>query len=292
MNLRHRIAAELGAGSANRLALPEYRQIELYTKRKNLNFAEMPPPDTVPVAAVAGCCRAFLALEAFLGGGEAPSWQTYLGLPRDTPVQKLTAELYRVLRVVRKVALHPQGHVEEEEGVIRLNGAINHVALSLELTAPGLHLMESAVAWLLDLPRQPYSDAYAALMLTQYVTDIVAEIKRFSDEDRVLYQYRQAIPFNRHYRFDCDNPRVRIDDGICHFEISPIHRDPARTPIDFYVVQDERLHIVPVEILRDGMLPLADFATWRIRSADGITLPASFRPRFARQVMVVGQPMT
>ena len=63
-------------------------------------------------------------------------------------------------------------------------------------------------------------------------------------------------------------------------------------PSIFFVVLDDTLHIIPVEALRDGALPLADLSRWRARTPDGLTLPAHFRPRFGREMMVVGQPMT
>lgn len=292
MSVLHDLVADLSTGSGNRLSLPEYRQIELYSKKKSLTFADAKPASEVPVPAISGACRSFLVLDALLGESAASLWQKYLSLPRTTMTGKLVAELYRILRVVREVAFHPHGHIEVQDGIIKINGAINKVALSLEITASGLTLLESAAAYYLDSLRQPYPDAYVAAMLSQYFTDIVGEVKRFADEDRVLYQYRQKRPFNRHFRFDCDNPKLALADGRYEFEIGPIHQDSARTPIDFFVTIDDALHIIPVEALEDGSLPLEQLEQWRARTTDGTTLAAHFRSRFAREVMVVGQPMT
>jgi len=292
MTVLHSLVGALAAGGGNRPSLPEYRQIELYTKKKSLSFAAPEPAPSLPLAAIAGTCRSFLALEALLGGGEQPSWTTYLSLPRDTATGKLVAELYRIARVARRVACHPQGHVEVEGGVVRFNGAIDRVALSLEITEAGLALLDSATTYYLGALEEPYPEAYVEAMLTQYFSDLVGEIKRFADEDRVLYQFRQKYPFSRHFRFDCDNPRVAIGDGICRFEPGERYGDSARYPIDFYLILDNTLHIIPVEALSDFALPLADLPRWRARLSEGQTLPARFRPRFAREVMVVGQPMT
>ena len=48
--LPHDLAAGLIAGPRNRLVLPEYRQIELYSKRKTLHFAEAEPVPRFPGA--------------------------------------------------------------------------------------------------------------------------------------------------------------------------------------------------------------------------------------------------
>ena len=281
------------AGGQHRLSLPEYRQIELYSKRKTLSFAPPDPAPEVPVGQLAGLCRAYAGLDFLLCPDEAKTtWQRYLALPRATRTDKLVAELYRVLRVARAVLFHPHGHVEMGDGIVKINGAIDMVALSLEITVAGLGLLESMVAWYAQSLRQPYPAAYVEAMLGQYFFDIVAEIKRFADEDRVLYQFRRKYAFARHYRFDCDNPKSREEDGKLVIEIGALHRDPVAHPIDFFVIHDGKLHIVPVEALTDGVLALDQLPEWRARLTDGISLPADFRQRFGREAMVVGQPMT
>jgi hypothetical protein len=76
------------------------------------------------------------------------------------------------------------------------------------------------------------------------------------------------------------------------FEIGEHHRDKARFPIDFFVVVNNLLHIIPVEALTDGRLPKAELDLWTARTVDGVSLPSEFRMRFGRETMVVGLPMT
>ena len=297
MDLLNDLLTGMRVMAGSRLRRPEYRQIELYTKKKNLAFAEEPPAPSPAMAPTAGACWAALLLDAALDAlypdieGKT-GWQKYLALPRKTPTEKVVAELFRMLRIVRSVAVHPHGHIEFEDGIVKINGAIRQVALSMELTPVGLSLLESTVAYFLDSQGQPYGDAYVDAMMYQYLADIVAEVKRFADEDRILYQYKPPFFFNRHFRFDCDNPKVAVSDGRVTFEVVPLHRDPVRTPIDFFVVHDGVLHIVPVEALADFSLPLDELPRWRARTPDGVTLPASFRQRFGREVNVPGIPMT
>lgn len=297
MDLLKDLLAGLDAMAGSRLRRTEYRQIELYTKKKNLAFAEEPPLRSPAFGAAAGACWAALLLDAALDA-QYPAvegktgWQKYLVLPRKTPTQKVVAELFRMLRVVRAVAVHPHGHLDFDDGIVKFNGAIHQVALSLEITPAGLGLLESAVAGFLALDGQPYSAAYGDALMLQYLADIVAEVKRFADEDRILYQYKPPFFFNRHFRFDCDNPKTSVSGGRISFEIGPLHRDTARTPIDLYVIHDGVLHIVPVEALSDFALPLDELPHWRVRTPDGLTLPAEFRQRFGREVNIPGLPMT
>ena len=129
-------------------------------------------------------------------------------------------------------------------------------------------------------------------MLSQYFFDISGELKRYFDEDRVLYQFRRTGRFNRHSRFDCDNPKTEVEGDFLRIEISPLYRDASLYPIDFFIVFRDVLHIIPVEALTDGALPLAEMDKWRARTPDGVTLPAGFRQRFGRETAAINQPMT
>ncbi len=297
MSLLNELVAEMSAGATNRLFLPEHRQIELYTKRKSLDFAPPESPTGVPCQLLAGAIRAYMALECFLaplgGGEEAPnSWTFYKGLPRVATADKLVAEIYRILRIARLVLPHPHGRVDVEDGVVKINGFVGRVALSLEITPVGLRLIESAVSYWLQSQSQPYPAAYVEAVLAEYYFDIVAEIRRFCDENRALFQFRRTRPFCRHFRFDCDNPKVKVVDDEIEIEIGPLHRDKARYPIDFFVILEGLLHIIPVEALSEGRIARSELAKWRANVADGVRLPAAFRARFGRDVVVAGQPMT
>lgn len=279
----------------DRLSLPEYRQIELYTKKKKLAFLdEGEAPDPVPGL------LSTLTLYALLDGkleGDNPDlagkagWQKYLALPRGTTTDKLVAEVFRILRILRTVMVHRQGHIDVKDGTIAFTGSIDRVALAVHITPVGLRLLDSFVVYYLDSVRQPYGEAYVEAMLMQYFADIVEETRRFADEDRILYQFRPRFVMNRLTRLDCDNPRVTATGDAYEFDIGPLYANAARHPIDFYVVIDDTLHIVPVEALADGRLARADLPRWRARTPDGVSLPARLRIRFGRETMTPGLPM-
>lgn len=283
----------LGAG----WSLPEYRQIELYTKRKKLAFTEEAPEDrTLPD--LLGLRAAHMLLEAHCESAHGElfeglgSWEKYQALPRTGTTQKLVAEVYRILRILRIAVTHAQGKLEARDGLLRLACNFKRCALALTITPRGLALLESFVHYYLDSRHGPYPEAYVEAMLTQYFTDIVGEIHKFADEDRVLYQFRPGFAwFNRHFRYDCDNPKCHIDATAYHFEIGALYADPVRYPIDFFMPLDDALYIVPVEALHNGSLPAGELARWRARTP-GAELPAGFRMRFGRETMVVGLPMT
>lgn len=299
MKLHRDTVAAYRARFGDGFAETEYRQIELYTKRKKLAFVEEPserrpapcPPNPL------GPLVAFSLLDAELESRNLalegkPLWQKYLALPRKTTTDKLVAEVYRILRLYRTGLLHADGRFEMHNGSLKIDVIHDANALSLWISPAGLKLLEAFVSAYLEAPSQPYSDAYVEAMLTQYFLDVVNEIKKFWDLDRVLYQFRCKFDFNRHFRFDCDNPNAEMDGDCLVFEIGERYRDKARYPIDFFVVVDNVLHIIPVEALTDGRMRRAELDLWTARTPDGLSLPAEFQARFGRERMIVGLPMT
>lgn len=292
------LTREFEARFGQRLHGTEYRQLELYSKKKTLSFAEAEASDAVRLRGCLATETAFALLEGFLVSRQPeienlPSWQKYLALPRKDAVDKLVAEVYRILRIHHHAWRQPEGRLETAEGLVDIRCVYEQCALSLIISPVGLELLESFVFRFLDAFRQPYGRAYLELLLTQYFSDIVAEVKGFSDLDRVLYQYQQRVPFNRHFRFDCDHPRFTLEADRIVIEIGKRHDDSLRYPIDFYLVLDDILYIVPSEVLKQGALALDQLPRWQARcDGDGATLPASFSLRFGRIKNVVGLPMT
>jgi len=294
MTLMNQIIAELAEGSPNRLFLPEQREIELYSKRRPLHFAE--PAAVLPLAQLAGAARAFMLLDAYLSpqleqGSSVDSWQFYLNLPRKTSLDKAIAQIYRILRTLRIVLFHPQGQVSLSDGTIRIKGIVGPTALMMEISVSGLTLLESVVSYYLKAISSPYPAAYVEAMLAEYYFDIIAEIKRFEDEGRALYQFQRTMVLSRHFRFECDNPRIKRHDGEYEFEINAAYQSAARYPIDFFVEIEDYLHIVPTEALNKYRISAKELAKWKAITPDGYTLPSSFRMRFGRDVVEINQPM-
>jgi hypothetical protein len=300
MKLLGDVVEDFSCRFGNRWSVPEYRQIELYTKKKRLAFSDSDTNAAVgtQIKGTLSTGVAFMLLDTFLASQDSSlmegksSWQKYLALPRKTTSEKLVAEVYRLLRVYRIALSHSDGRLEARDGLVRASCIFDRCALSLNITAAGLALLESFVFYYLDSFRQPYSEAYVEAMLMQYFTDIVAEVKKFADEDRVLYQFRQVRPFNRHFRFDCDNPKYELYDDLIVIDIGHIYSDCARFPIDFFLMMDDSLYIVPAEALTDKKLPISELGQWAARIPNNMELPSHFRMRFGRENMVSGLPMT
>ncbi|THF55149.1 hypothetical protein [Pseudothauera rhizosphaerae] len=297
MSKQTTLLEHIATACATRLPLPGYRQVELYTKRRKLFFAQgeegRPGLERLQLALAAfhQLEDHFAAADPSLFEGRS-TWRRYLDLPRRNVIDKVAAELYRILRIVRIAALHRGGRCEAREGLLRLSCDFERCALDLNITPAGIDLLAGAVAVFLDSFRQPYPEAYTEALLAQYYVDIVAEVRKFGDEDRVLFQFRPPFEFfNRHFRFDCDNPKVAADADRLRIEVGRLYRDPVRFPIDFYLPLDDALFIVPVEALKDFTIDTAALARWRARLPDA-RLPAAFEMRFSREEMVVGLPMT
>ncbi|HVI49587.1 MAG TPA: hypothetical protein VM661_00090 [Candidatus Sulfotelmatobacter sp.] len=296
MKLLPAIIADFTERFGSRLRLPELRQIELYHRRKHVGFIEAQPSAQSLLPDMLGTLTAFSLLQGYLESrlpeleGKA-GWQAYQALPRKSDTDKVVAEIFRILRVLRTAVVSPQGHLEVEHGLIRAFVTHRQCALSVTLSRLGLSLLESAVAWYLDAVNQPYPDAYVEAMLLSYFADIVEEIKRFNDEDRVLYQFGRRLTLNRLRRLDCDNPKCRIEDGVCILEIARPFTDAVQYPLDIYLTLDGALYIIPIEAAPGGRLAAAEMDRWKARTGDGVDLPPHFALRFGREPVVVGQPM-
>jgi hypothetical protein len=296
MTLLQDQVADYAERFGKRLSLPEYRQIELYARKRRVLFDE-DGAAPAPIPGLLGLTTAFALLNDFLEAAD-PSlegkagWERYLALPRKTTTDKLVAEVFRILRLVRTTIVHAAGHIEVSDGLVKLFCTYNRCALTLNITPLGLDLLRSFVVYYLDSLAQPYGEAYVEAALTAYFTDIVTEIKSFADEDRVLFQFRRKFAtFNRTQRLDCDTPRFSIEAETVSFDIGASYANGARYPIDIFVVIDEQLYIIPVEALTDFALPVAELAAWKARTS-GPHLPARFALRFGREIQVVGLPMT
>lgn len=281
--------------------LPEHRHMEPYTRPRRLAFAE---PEVATERALSGpqllaLTGAYSLLSDWYESqnpelATLSSWPRYLALPKRTSSEKLMAEVFRTLRIVRLAAIQPNGRIEvREDGLIRAFCEYNRCALSLLTTETGLELLVSCVLYYLESLSQPHSEAYVELMLGQYFSDIVGEIRSFGDDDRVLFQFRQKYWFNRHQRFEVDNPRVQIDSDYYRVDMGKYGNNPARYPLDFYITLDDTLYIVPVEVLKeDGSISAKEFAKWQAHTRQGAALPDAFRRRFAHEKNIVGLPMT
>lgn len=279
-------------------SLPEHRPIELYTRRKQLAFEDGAPEPGPALPDLLGARVALTLLEGFLDSADAAlfegktSWEKCLALPRHNTTQRLVAEVFRILRVLRIVTTHQLGRIEIREGLIHATGKFHRDILTLTISEAGLALVESFVFCYLDSFHQPYGETYVEALLTQYYADIIGEVHTFTDENRSLYQFRVKFPyFNRHFRLDCANPHVRIGTEQIEFDLGEHHLDPARTPIDFFLSLDEALYIIPAEALTGNRLALEALPAWRARTP-GRELPARFRLRFGRRSISTTIPMT
>ncbi len=280
-----------------RLSLPEHRCLEIASKKRTLQFAEDPEGEQAEAGqAAARLLGAFVRLDAALGpplDGADPMavWDKYLGLAKERPLDKVVAEIYRALRIVVAALRHDSGRIEVRNGLVKAASVVARTALSLRVSLAGMALLDSAVAYHLEMRDSPYPEAYLEAMLLRYWADITGEIHWFYDEDQRLYQFRDRLGLNRHLRFDCDLPKYTEGGGLIRFQLGERYGDAGRYPLDLFAVVDNRLHIIPAEALSGAALPLEDLPRWRARLPDGLTLPAPFRARFGREIMVPGLPM-
>lgn len=289
---------DIALSALARPALPEHRQIELYSKKIRLDVAKAPAIDPALMADLAPALAAFLALDAHVArsmpaGIPADSWGRYRHLASGDYTARIVGEVYRILRVLREVLVHDaRAAAWRDDGIVAVEGIVGKEVMALHATPAGLRLLASAVAYYLDAATGPYPAIYVESMMACYYGDIVNEVRKFTDDRRSLYQFRAKCRLNRHFRFDCNNPKAALDDTSVTFDIGAFYADAGLYPIDFFLVLSGVLYIVPSEALLDRALPRADLDLWRARLAEGASLPASFADRFAYEPVIVNQPMS
>lgn len=252
-------------------SLPELRSIEMYTRKKRMTPPTAVIPPTCPESA--GALHALHLLEAALAAqaagfaDEISSWQLYGQLPRRTLTERLAAEAFRLLRVVRIALEHPAGQFyANDDEVFHFKCLDRRYPVGMGITPAGLRLLQSFVFFYLDAMDRPWGEAYVEAMLSAYYTDIVGELRGFEDEDREIYQFRPALRINRHLRLACANPRFSVADQRCQIELGPVHEDQARFPVDFYLRIADLHYIVPVEALTGNAIALSELARWKTRA--------------------------
>ncbi|MFM2482404.1 hypothetical protein [Celerinatantimonas sp. YJH-8] len=258
--LLHSYQAQFGC----ELSLPEYRCLEMYTARTvrpmggceavgSVGQARLDPQLlrylNGPWAALQ-LLEAALTLEATGPFEGRCSWDNYLAFPKRNRAEKVIAESYRLLRIIRIALLHPQGIVQGNADEIELTCHANAYPVMIKITPVGLNLLQSLVNFYLqEYHHERFGRAYLDAMLVAYFSDVVAELHGFEDEDHVLYQFRPLFYFNRHCRLDCCNPRYFYDESHCVVQLSSHYCDAQHYPIDFHICRNEHTYLIPIESL-------------------------------------------
>lgn len=282
------------------LLLPEYRELEMYTSKRRhdggvhageaVSDGQARAPDPALLSQVLPSWITLHILESsFEVTAATPlegltSWQRYQALPRRSLAEKIVAESYRLLRMVRVALQHPQGVLRGSGQRIELGCHANAYPLQLVISPVGLRLLDSLIhLYLQSRERSDLGPAYLDAMLLSYYTDLVAELRGFEDEDRVLCQFRPAILLNRHWRLECRNARYRVDNGYCLLQLGPRYADGQCHPIDFYLQLNDHHYRVPMEALVvppcpqniavDGQplrcaIAMSELVGWRIGKAE------------------------
>jgi hypothetical protein len=285
--------------SGNQRFLPEHREIKLYSNSAGVRFMgdDKGVSRNLPIPGLLNTGVAFMLLDTFFESRDSSlegktCWEKYQALPRSSRIDKMVAQVYRMLRVFRMALVREGGSIEESRGAVKIGCIENATVFSLIITRSGLTLLESFVVCYLNSFRQPYGEAYAEALLSQYYADITNEIKKFQDEDADILRFRKQCEFNRHFRLDCGNPKYAIVGDHLVFEIIDSFYDPLRYPIDFFVMVDEELHVIPIEALTHKKLPIQELPVWKARTLDGKNASSQLHLEFGFETLSNGGPMS
>ena len=269
-----------GLGGAS--SLPRERKIELYSNSSQVKLYNDKSSQDSPWQRpeVAAALAAFAALEthfellnpklAGLGARER-----FLELAPKCRVERLAAQVFRILKIVRLGATAPGNRLKCEERVFQINYIGEPFSFGLRITLAGLDLLSGFTAAYLSGPLRPHSEAYQELLLNQYYEDIIAEIRYLSDEDGNVLHFRKTHDFSREFRYLCGGAKYLLQPQRIEIEIGERFADKARYPIDFFLQVEGEFYIVPCEVLGEGArLERGELLKWRIRQ--------DFDPQYSR----------
>ena len=278
--------------------LPEHRDLKLYSNSSGYQLLgdDQGCPGDLPQPRLLDPLAAFTLLDSYFESRnpdlEGKTYrQRYLELPRADRIDKLVGQIYRLLRIYRMALLHPDGVIEQSRGYLRAACVTRGTAFNLILTKAGLTLAQDFVTCYFNLLRLPYGEAYREALLSQYYVDLATEVKKFHDEDADLMRFHNRYQFNRHVRFDCGSPKYVIQGERLVFELADSYCNPLRYPIDFFILVEDQLHIIPIEALQDKGLPLAELPRWREQKIDANQASAQWLLKFGHKTTSNGGPM-
>jgi hypothetical protein len=269
-NISFLLASHLEKSTAM-LHLPEIRKLDLSPNLK-LGVQVLPllsdKPNLEPFAGFFDPWRSFLLLDCFFESiypyieGKS-SREKYLALPKRNRTERIVAEIYRILRIYSMACISKDGKITYENNRVCINLVTNPTVYSYRIFKPGLELLTSAVVYYLSSLDKLDPPAYVEAMLSSYYIDINDQIRDFHDEDCDVLVFRTKFTINRHFRFASGNAKFVFDGGFVSFEIDEFHKNAGVFPIDFYFDFDQELHIVPVEALDNGKLPVSELTNWK-----------------------------
>ena len=280
----------------NGRVLPECRKIELYTNSLEVKLFDpepAPEPNHWDIPQVMEALNAFMLLDAHLEAGKPELAglglrERFKALNPATRTQRLTAQVYRILKVLRRGVSAPGVRLKSSERVFQVNYTEKPFAFGLRVTFSGLELLTGFVALLLDFERQPHAEAYVEAMLSQYYEDIIAEVRYLSDEDGSVLHFRKKFAFNRHFRFQCCTARFELGPTSLTIDIGERFNDKLAYPLDFYLLIEGEFHIVPCEALSNGVMAREELAAWKARQPDPDAGQGDFNLRVESELMGSG----
>jgi len=257
--------------------LPERRKIELSYNEK-LGIPVIPflrtRPEPEPFPGFFAPLEMFDILDDYLVFQKPElearsSLDRYHGLPKTTRTEKILAEFYRILRVYHIICTYQEGRISEktETGQIEIDLPEKDVVYDMHYFPEALEVLCAGIVYYLSSLKRPDPPAYVDAMLSAYYRDVVASISFFCDEVGNLYQFHSDFLMNRHLRLLGGNAEFKIEGDFMIFQLEEMLKDPSRYPIDFYFQVYRKLHVLPVEALTDGKLPITELPRWLVKGA-------------------------
>ena len=180
----------------------------------------------------------------------------YKLLPEKTTLDKVIKNTYLVEKIIRNAAVHHQ-QIAKEKGLISLDYKDKQGnTFVLQIMQSAFELLNKLICNYIYLREFGYSAAYCGVLLTPMYNRAVDEILKIeagdiSRVDKVSYKNGcSRISFRRYicrkipFEVQEKSLQILIDDSFIE--------DKENTPIDFELIYEKKLYVVPVEELNQN----------------------------------------
>jgi hypothetical protein len=181
----------------------------------------------------------------------------YSRLPESNDHEQIIKQLFRILKLLRNVAVHKKDSVSIENDTIICKSGNKELVIS----KLGLELIYSVILMLLKPLGQ--NEEYFLGILRQYYDDIKNAVSSFKDAaGEVLLELSNGIRLKRGVRYQVENPVYEKDDSYLTIS-NPYNPGYEGYGVDYFI--DSGSFVLPGEALNsENKISIADLQTWKV----------------------------
>jgi hypothetical protein len=191
--------------------------------------------------------------------------QKYISLPQNTNLEKIIAQIYRILKVCRNAIVHSMSSIVNDGNCLLINYVNEKTGTNfrLKVSFKGIKIIKNFILNYLIYQKSRYSNLYKEYLFNSFYNDIIQEIYDFNDEDNKLVNI-DSRSICRFIRYNCCTIKFTVDDDMIVFNIPDGFNDSIKYPIDIYIEYGKIKYIIPIEITNSlKSIKISELYMWK-----------------------------